>query len=83
MKKISIFLLLWATSLLAIAQKQEPIRSLSATYYPQALERATVSLTANNVVSASQQVEYRAGKSVLLTPVSKQKRGLYSQRKRA
>ena len=75
MRKTSVFVLLWATSLLAVAQDGEPIRSLSATYYAQSLERAAVSLMANNIVSASQQVEYRAGKSVLLTPGFEAKAG--------
>jgi len=75
MRKISVFILLWATSLLAVAQDGEPIRSLSATYYPQSLERAAVSLVANNIVSASQEVEYRAGKSVVLTPGFEAKAG--------
>ncbi|GAB3955440.1 hypothetical protein GCM10028805_43050 [Spirosoma harenae] len=53
---------------MAFAQREEPTRVLAATYYPQSLEQATESLIAGNIVSVSQQVEYRAGKSVVLTP---------------
>ena len=75
MRKLPIFVLLWFTSLLAFAQKEEPTRLLAETYYPQSLEQASESLIARNIVSVSQQVEYRAGKSVELTPGFEAKAG--------
>lgn len=76
MKKVSAFVLLWFSSVLGMAQRiEEPIRSLAATYYPNPLEQASESLIANNIVTATQQVKYRAGKSVLLTPGFEAKAG--------
>ena len=67
MRKLLALISFLVPSLYALAQNEEPNRLLTSTYYPKALEQASRSLTAGNVVSASQQVEYRAGKSVLLT----------------
>lgn len=68
MKILLTFVFWWFCSLLALAQKEEPTRLLAATYYSQALEQAVQSLVAGNVVFDNQVVEYRAGKSVVLTP---------------
>ena len=68
MRKASFFMFLWLSGFIALAQDEETVRSLGATYYAKPLEQAYVALVASNVVSASQQVEYRAGKSVLLRP---------------
>lgn len=51
----------------ALAQSEVSDRVLDKNYYPSTLEQATLRLTASNRVSNSQPVEYRAGKSVLLT----------------
>ena len=75
MKKLSAFALFCFSTSLAFAQTQQPTRLLAATYYPQRLEQAAESLMASNIVSANQQVEYRAGKSVLLTPGFQAKAG--------
>ena len=75
MRKLLAFIFFWSTSFLAMAQKEQPVRLLAATYYSQTLEQAEVSLVASNVISASQQIEYRAGKSVLLTPGFEAKAG--------
>ncbi|GAB4001908.1 hypothetical protein GCM10028807_59230 [Spirosoma daeguense] len=68
MKKVTLFMFLCLSGSLAFAQDEEPVRSLGATYYAKSLEQANVSLVASNIVSSSQQVEYKAGKSVVLTP---------------
>jgi hypothetical protein len=68
MKKLSVLALFCFSTSLALAQPQQANRVLAATYYPQRLEQAVESLMASNIVSASQQVEYRAGKSVVLAP---------------
>ena len=75
MGKSITFAFLWFSSFLALAQKEGPSRSLAATYYSQALEQAEQSLVARNVVFIDQKVEYRAGKSVLLTPGFEAKAG--------
>ncbi|GAB4048002.1 T9SS type A sorting domain-containing protein [Spirosoma litoris] len=75
MKKSLAFICFWFTSLLALAQKEDLTRTLAATYYPQPLEQAVKSLIASNIVSVSQQVEYRAGKSILLNPGFEAKAG--------
>jgi hypothetical protein len=75
MKKLAAFALFCFSTSLAFAQTQQPTRVLAATHYPQRLEQATESLLASNIVSANQQVEYRAGKSVVLTPGFEAKAG--------
>ena len=75
MRTLSAFFFFWFTSLLALAQTDGTTRLLAATYYPEPLEQAIVSLVASNIISTHQQVEYRAGKSVLLTPGFEAKAG--------
>lgn len=76
MLKRSIFFFgLTLTSLSAIAQAPEQSRSLSKDYSSQFLEQALSTLIAATVINTGNQVEYKAGQSVVLQPGFEAKTG--------
>lgn len=75
MAKVSIFIWLLLSSLLASAQAIESTRLLAGNYQPQAVEQAVVTLMATNTVAPRTLVEYKAGQSVVLQPGFQAKTG--------
>jgi hypothetical protein len=59
----------------ATGQEIDQTRLLAGNYQPQPLEQALTTLTAINSIAASQQVEYKAGESVVLKPGFEAKAG--------
>ena len=66
MAKLSVFIWLILSSLLATAQGNEPSRWLAGDYQPQAVEQAVATLTAGNTIGAGVRTTYKAGQSVVL-----------------
>lgn len=66
MAKLSVFIWLILSSLLATAQGIEQRRWLAGDYQPQPVEQAIVTLTAGNTIGATVRTAYKAGQSVVL-----------------
>ncbi len=66
MAKLSVFIWLILSSLLATAQGIEQSRWLAGDYQPQPDEQAVATLTAGNTIGAGVRTTYKAGQSVVL-----------------
>ena len=66
MAKLSVFIWLILSSLLATAQGIEQSRWLAGDYQPQPVEQAVSTLTAGNTIGAGVRTTYKAGQSVVL-----------------